>query len=121
MEQHEKEHDERIAFTYTVLDPTGSICLGCVYIHHLKEGPMGGDHSAVFRFWILQSHLDKNLDRRLLTFLIDWFRNDWAFSRVVLIIADADEKQNQLVNDLRLQLVRTYGSKWSEYLIKSAE
>jgi RimJ/RimL family protein N-acetyltransferase len=118
LQEHEEEHDERTAFTYTVLDPTESICLGCVYIEHLKEGPMKGDHVAMLRFWVRQSYLDGDLDRRLLKSLIDWFGNDWAFSRVVLTVADADKKQNKLVTDLKLQLVHTYGSKWSEYLIK---
>ncbi len=121
LERHEKEHDERTAFTYTVLDPTESTCLGCVYINHLKEGPMKGDYAAILRFWIRQSYLEGDLDRRLLESLIDWFRNEWAFSHVVLIIADADERQNQIVSDLNLQLVYAYGNKWSGYIIKSAE
>jgi len=121
LERHEEEHDERTAFTYTVLNQTESICLGCVYIKHLKEGPMGGNHAAMLRFWIRQSYLDKDLDRLLLKSLIDWFRNDWAFSRVVVTIADVDERQNQLVDDLTLPLVRAYANKWSEYLIKSVE
>jgi len=121
LERHEEEHNGRTAFTYTVLDPTESICLGCVYIKHLKEGPMGGNRAAMLRFWVRQSYLDRDLDRHLLKSLIDWFRNDWVFSRVVLTIGDADERQNQLVSDMSLQLVRAYGNKWSEYLIKSTE
>lgn len=117
LEEHQEEHDERTAFTYTVLNPTGSICLGCVYIGHLKEGPMRGDYAAVLRFWVRESYLEANLDRRLLESLIDWFRNDWAFSRVVLTIANADQRQSQLVKNLELQLVRVYGERWSEYLI----
>jgi RimJ/RimL family protein N-acetyltransferase len=121
LEKHEEEHDERTAFTYTVLDPTESTCLGCVYVGHLKEGPMKGDHAAMLRFWVRQLYLEGDLDRRLLESLIDWFRNEWAFSCVVLTIADADERQNQLANDLDLQLVHAYGNKWSEYLIKSTQ
>ncbi|MFX1482825.1 MAG: GNAT family N-acetyltransferase [Promethearchaeota archaeon] len=118
LEKHEKEHDERTAFTYTVLNSTEDTCLGCVYINHLKEGPMKGDNIAMVRFWVRQSYLDGDLDRRLLESLIDWLRHDWAFSRVVLTIADVDDRQSQLVKDLSLQLVHAYGSKWSEYLIK---
>lgn len=121
LEEHEKEHNERIAFTYTVLDPTETICLGCVYITHLKEGPMMGDHMARLRFWVRQPYMDTDLDRRLLKSLIDWFRNDWSFSYVVLTVADADERQNKLAKSLSLQLVHAFGNKWSEYLIKSGE
>lgn len=121
LERHEKEHDERSAFTYTVLDSTGGICLGCVYINHLKEGPMRGDYAALLRFWVRQSYLDGDLDRQLLMALIDWFRNAWTFSRVVLTVADANERQNQLANDLSLQLAHRYENKWSEYLIKDTK
>ena len=31
LQEHEQEHDEGIAFTYTVLSPTERTCLGCVY------------------------------------------------------------------------------------------
>ena len=93
--------------------------MGCVYINHLKEGPMKGNYVASLHFWVRQSYLDENLDRSLLESLIDWFRNDWAFSRVVLTVADADKRQNQLANDLSLQLVHKYGNKCSEYLIKT--
>ena len=120
LEEHQEEHDNRTAFTYTVLDPTESICMGCVYIKHLKERPMKNDYAALFRFWVRESYLKQNLDRRLLEVLIDWFRNDWAFSRVVFTIANENEGQNQLVKDLNLQLVHTYGNKWSEYLVFSS-
>jgi hypothetical protein len=121
LEQHEQEHEERTAFTYTVLDPTGATCLGCVYVEQLKEGPMGGDCAAQVQFWVRQPYLEANLDRRLLASLIEWFRNDWAFSSVVLTVADADARQTRLATDLGLPLVHTYGSRWSEYLIKGTQ
>lgn len=117
LREHEKEHDEGTAFTYTVLDPTESTCLGCVYIEHLKEGPMKGDYVAMLQFWIRQTYLGRNLDRLLLSQLIDWFRNEWAFSQVIFVVADADERQVQLATEFNLQLVHTYENKWSEYLL----
>ena len=117
LREHEKEHDEGTAFTYTVLDPTESTCLGCVYIEHLKEGPMKGDYVAMLRFWVRQSHLDRDLDRLLLKHLIDWFKDEWAFSRVIFSVADADKRQVQLATESSLQLVHAYGNKWSEFLL----
>lgn len=115
---HERDHEKRIAFTYTVLDPTETTCLGCVYIDHLKDGPMKGDNVALLRFWIRQSYLDGELDRRLLKCLIDWFREEWAFSHVIFSVADEDRRQVKLATDLNIQLVHAYGNRWSEYLIK---
>ena len=118
LQEHEEEHDKRIAFTYTVLDPTESICLGCVYIQHLIEGPMRGDYVALVRFWIRHSYLESELDRLLLKCLIDWFENEWTFSHVIFAVADADKRQVHLATDLNLQLVHAYSNKWLEYLIK---
>jgi hypothetical protein len=118
LKEHEQEHDRRIAFTYTVLDPTERICLGCVYIGHLKEGPMKGDHVAELRFWIRQPYLEQDLDKLLLKHLIDWFKHDWAFSHVILSVANEDKRQVQLTSELSLHLVNAYGNKWSEFLIK---
>jgi len=31
LERHEREHRERVAFTYTVMNPAETECLGCMY------------------------------------------------------------------------------------------
>src|SRR5579872_7154149 len=33
LQEHEQEHHQRTAFTFTVLAPDESLCLGCVYIN----------------------------------------------------------------------------------------
>src|SRR5260370_783447 len=35
--RHEREHLERTAFTYTVMNPTETECLGCIYINPLEQ------------------------------------------------------------------------------------
>src|SRR5436309_16092952 len=36
LERHEREHEERAAFTFTVLSPDLTRCLGCVYLTPLR-------------------------------------------------------------------------------------
>lgn len=87
---HFEEHQERVAFTYTVLDPARETCLGCVYIKPLGEVAAAGamqktavsNTDALVRFWVTQPRLADGLDLRLLRTLCDWFRQDWAFTRV---------------------------------------
>jgi RimJ/RimL family protein N-acetyltransferase len=117
LKEHEEEHNDRIAFTYTVVDPTGSICLGCVYISPPEEGTMNGDYVAILRFWVRQSYLNKDLDKRLLQVLIKWFREEWAFSQTVLTVAKDDERQNQIAKGLGLQSIHVHETTWSDYLI----
>ncbi len=107
LERHEAEHRERAAFTYTVMNPTETECLGCVYIipftrlleragadEQLKAA-VREDEAAV-SFWVRQSRLADNLDRRLLSAVLPWFERDWAFSRVVYTANRRETRQQDL-------------------------
>ena len=114
LEMHDQEHRERTAFTYTVLDPSGSECLGCVYIQPMaplyeqedaRAAPEGGDYRARVAFWVRQPRLADDLDRRLLRTLIDWFAREWAFSRVVFSTSALDARQLQVLADAGLSQI----------------
>jgi hypothetical protein len=108
LELHEREHLDREAFTYTVMNPTGTECLGCVYItpleRFLRQGKVSeaelsrvGDYEGVVRFWARASRLTDNLDQRLLNALEAWFSREWAFSRVVYRTNENDPRQPQFL------------------------
>lgn len=113
---HDREHRERVAFTYTVLDTAEEICLGCVYVKPLKEAWPGNEHvladldatptDALVRFWVTQPYLRHGLDRRLLDALIAWFTADWAFRRVFFHTRVAHAQQVSLF-DAALQRLAT--------------
>lgn len=103
LEWHDAEHRERVAFTYTVLNPAQTICLGCVYINPLAQTLADADENAALvaqvgayetavRCWIAQPHLAADLDAQLLSLLIDWFRTDWPFRRVTFHAHTADTR-----------------------------
>jgi hypothetical protein len=105
--RHETEHIDRVAFTYTVMNASESICLGCVYIRPLKAllTDLGADtdliesvdsQAAVVSFWVRQSRLDDDLDKRLLDSLIDWLRREWTFSSVSFRTNSNDTRQRRL-------------------------
>jgi RimJ/RimL family protein N-acetyltransferase len=107
LERHEREHDERSAFTFTIVDPTESECLGCVYLYPLKTilGHMGADSGtldgitdgeAYATFWVRRSRLADGLDERVLTALVDWFGREWRFPRVVFGSNSEDARQLDL-------------------------
>src|SRR5262245_21259344 len=90
LERHEREHRDRVAFTFTVLDPTATRCLGCVYIrppedwmaaHFSKEAWAG-----TVAFWVRTEEVATELDRHLLATLREWFRKDWAFERLLFTL-----------------------------------
>ncbi|MBN1485774.1 MAG: GNAT family N-acetyltransferase [Chloroflexia bacterium] len=111
LDRHEREHHARKAFTYTVLNPDESTCLGCVYIHPLYGPLSDSDHEAEVRFWVRQPRLVDDLDHRLLQALIDWFREDWAFQKFYFVTVDADERQVEVLEASGLERKLAYPGK----------
>ena len=115
LERHEQEFLDRVAFAYTVMNPTETECLGCIYIDPLEsflgknvEGPgYLADRTAYITFWVRQSRLADNLDKRLLQALISWFQNEWAFSHVVFLAQKPQERQIRLFEEEGLRFLYT--------------
>jgi hypothetical protein len=113
LERHEQEHRERVAFTYTVMNPTETECLGCLYIvppESLIVSAGEGDKSlrdrtAFVSFWVRHSRLADGLDRRLLQALIPWFQHEWAFLHVLFIAQRSEERYIQLFEEMGLRFL----------------
>lgn len=107
LERHEREHGEREAFTFTVLDPQGSRCLGCVYLTPLRPEAaaacQGTHHPATVGFWVRASELSSGLERHLLTVLREWLEREWAFDEVVFTIAQGETRQAALLAEAGLR------------------
>src|SRR5918995_1012233 len=75
LQGHEADFLARRGFTYTVMDPTETRCLGCVYAYppEGEDGDGGADdHEAVIWFWVRPDGVAADLDRRLLAALVPW-------------------------------------------------
>jgi hypothetical protein len=113
LQRHEREHGERVAFTFTVLNPAGDRCLGCVYITPLwpqtAEICAGAAYPANVGFWVRTSELAGELDRHLLATLRGWFTAEWAFDCVVWAIGQQNARQAALLHEggLRQRLAFT--------------
>jgi len=73
---HQKEFQTRRSFTYTVMAPDESQCLGCCY---LLPSPRP-DFDAMAIAWVRHSH--RTLDGDLLAALKGWLGTRWPFKRV---------------------------------------
>ena len=106
--RHEREHVERQAFTYTVLNPAGVTCLGCVYIMPLRPQEallcQGAAHAGRVTFWVRASEVASDLDRHLLATLREWLAAEWAFDRVVFTIGQRETRQAALLKESGLQM-----------------
>lgn len=79
LERHEGDFVGRVGFTYSVVDPAGVICLGCVYIYPaLTE-----QYDAEVYYWVRDSVKEAGLEERLGDFVRGWLARVWPFERVV--------------------------------------
>jgi RimJ/RimL family protein N-acetyltransferase len=109
LEGHEADFQARRGFTYTVMNPNETRCLGCVYVYPLEDDRDGetGDNEAVVWFWIRPDRVAEDLDRRVLEAIVPWLRNDFAFDRVVFRTSSNDEQQIALMGEVGLCAVDT--------------
>lgn len=107
LQRHEREHLEREAFTFTVLNPNGTRCLGCVYIEPLwpqtTQLCAGAAYAADVGFWVRTSELDNDLDKHLLATLRDWFKTEWAFDCILYTISQQEARQATLLSETGLE------------------
>ena len=105
----EERHLAGRAFTYTVLDPGGTECLGCVYVFPTKAKFLASaavtavgdeewaDVEAVVFFWVRLPQLETGMDERLLAALRAWFTEEWKLTRTVYATSESFTQQVDLL------------------------
>lgn len=112
----EQRHAAHRAFTYTVLDPDGTRCLGCVYVFPTSATflakstvtPVGDDEwvdvDAVIFFWTRLSQMASGMDKRLLAALRAWFKDEWKLEKTVYVTSEQFTQQVDLLDRTDLNL-----------------
>lgn len=127
----EERHRAHYAFTYTVVEPDGDECLGCVYVFPVAAKflarstitPLGDDAwedvQAVVYFWARLSRARDGMDDRLLAALRIWFRDDWGLDRVGYVVSEPFAHQVEVVRrtDLTLRFELVEPEKPGRYLV----
>src|SRR4051812_12951897 len=72
---HQKEFQTRRSFAYTVVTPSESMVIGCVYILPTRKR----GHDAEVYLWARQSELAGGLEERLYAAVREWLARDWPF------------------------------------------
>jgi hypothetical protein len=101
LERHERDHAERQAFTYTIVDPSGARCLGCVYLVPVWDAAApvcaGWGCSACVGFWVRSSELARGLEGHVFEALVRWFETAWSFDGVLFTNAAGETRQAALL------------------------
>ena len=94
LEKMERWHTDGAGFSYTVMNPTETECLGCVYLRATdapsyagaRVTPVGDrrweDYEATVFFWVRESRLATATDRALLDALRAWLAKDWSLGAI---------------------------------------
>lgn len=116
MEKLERRHSDRESFTYTVMNPAETHCLGCVYILPTDarqfsraqisaiDGARWAAYDAAVYFWVRKSRLADGLDRRLLAALGPWLERDWHIEHHLIVTNEQFEQQVSMIERAKLQL-----------------
>jgi len=75
---HQNEFQRRRSFAYTVLTPSGSQVIGCVYIDPTRKR----GYDAEVYLWARQSELAGGLEIRLHAAVKEWLTKEWPFKKV---------------------------------------
>jgi hypothetical protein len=112
----EQRHVAHRAFTFTVLNPSGAECLGCVYIFptdatFLTKATVTAlgddawaDVDAVVYFWVRLTEMQKGTDERLLAALRTWLADTWGLAKTVYVTNEQFTHQVKLIEGTDLTL-----------------
>jgi len=127
----EQRHTAGRAYTYTVLDPLDSTCLGCVYVFPTDATFLAkatvtpvddegwADVQAVVYFWARRSRMETGVDGRLLDTLRAWFAEVWKLERTVFVTNEQLTLQVDLIErtDLTRRFELVEAGKTGVYLV----
>lgn len=114
--RHEREHIAGESFTYTVMNPSETHCLGCVYIFPTTapmfsrpqivatDGAQWAAYEVAFYFWVRTSRLSDGLDQRLLEALGPWFAHEWRIEHPLVVTNEQVEQQVATIEHANRQL-----------------
>lgn len=131
LQWHEQEHLDKKAFTYTIMNPEETFCLGCIYVKPLSQEmvelgvcpPSDQDVEMVaasVRYWVRESHATREFNSAILEGIIEWFESEWYFNCVVFPVATAVSIQTKLFVERGFVLAgdiyyESWNSRWNIY------
>ena len=74
---HQKEFERRTSFAYTVVTLNEERVIGCVYFYPTVKR----EYDAEIFLWVRTSEIEKGLDERLFSHVVDWLDNEWPFKQ----------------------------------------
>lgn len=115
LEKMERWHTDGAGFSYTVMNPAETECLGCVYLRSTNAPAYAGaritpvgdhrweDYEATVSFWVRKSRLETATDRALLDVLRPWLAKDWNLQGHLFVTSELFAQQVDMIGRSDLQ------------------
>lgn len=110
IKRHAAAHQARTALTFTILNPSESRALGCVYLDRVGDvffvdeaKPVDPD-AVILRFWLRDTEMDNDRAAQVFEVIELWLRT-WQLAQPVYFVVDDDDMQ-QLILTERYKLSR---------------
>lgn len=131
----EQRHAEGDSFAYTVVNPSETQCLGCVYVQPTTSrwlskaqiAALGDDdwsaYGVAVLFWVRKSRLADGLDRLLLDALRSWFAREWRLGNHLVMTNEQFGQQVAMIESAGLErsFRLTYPNQPGDYLAYAGE
>ena len=98
LERHDSEFSRGEAYAYSVLDPDGTTCIGCLYIGSWQQ-------AVTLSFWVVDAVLERGLETRLLTAVLEWLGAQWDFDRVLVPLRAENTRCIELARKLGMRTI----------------
>ncbi|MFV2016226.1 MAG: hypothetical protein ACC656_12405, partial [Candidatus Heimdallarchaeota archaeon] len=105
-------HEERKEFTFTVMDPGETHCLGCVYLKpldpeiiiELKAKNLFQDQVSVLYFWLRPDLTNKEFARNFFEKIRKWINAEWDFNLVYYYIrGNSTSEDRQIFTEVGME------------------
>lgn len=80
LERHWQEFERREAYAYTVLHPSGTPCIGCVYLNADKQNTRG----LRMAYWVVEDQLANGLDEHVVATVLGNVEAAWPVDQVTI-------------------------------------
>lgn len=79
LKHHEWEFENKVGFVYTVMNPSESEVLGCVYLYPSKLD----EYDVEIGLWVTSNAFEAGLDEILYKTVREWVKSSWPFEQVI--------------------------------------
>lgn len=79
LKHHEWEFENKVGFVYTVMNPSETEVLGCIYFYPSRLD----EYDAEIGMWVTASAYENGLDTVLFNTVLSWIKSSWPFDQVV--------------------------------------